>query len=128
MLTRLLAGESLGTVFVPAERKMSSKRRWIGLTARPDGKITVDSGAAVALRDCGKSLLPSGVTGVEGAFAKGDMVTIVDEQGCEIARGLTNYSAAQIEAIKGLKTDQIATAIGDKPYNEVIHRNNMAVG
>jgi glutamate 5-kinase len=128
VLTRLLAGEALGTVFVPAERKMSSKRRWIGLTARPDGKITVDSGAAAALLDRGKSLLPSGVTGVEGAFTKGDTVTIVDEQDREIARGLTNYSAEHIEAIKGLKTDQIAAAIGDKPYNEVIHRNNMAVG
>ena len=127
VLTRLLAGENLGTVFVPAERKMSSKRRWIGLTASPVGKVIVDSGAAGALLKRGKSLLPSGVTGVEGTFAKGDMVAVVDDQGAEIARGLTNYSAEQIEAIKGLKTNQIARAIGDKPYNEVIHRNNMAI-
>jgi len=128
VLTRLLAGEQLGTVFVPAERKMSSKRRWIGLTARTAGKIIVDQGAARALLKRGKSLLPSGVTGVEGAFAKGDTVAVLDDQAREIARGLTNYSAEQIEAIKGLKTNQIARAIGDKPYNEVIHRNNMAVG
>ena len=127
ILTRLLAGEQLGTVFVPAQRKMSSKRRWIGLTASPVGKVIVDSGAAGALLKRGKSLLPSGVTGVEGTFAKGDMVAIVDDRGAEIARGLTNYSAGQIEAIKGLKTNQIARAIGDKPYNEVIHRNNMAI-
>ena len=127
VLTRLLAGEQLGTVFVPAERKMSSKRRWIGLTACPVGKVIVDSGAAAALLKHGKSLLPSGVTGVEGTFAKGAMVAVVDDEAREIARGLTNYSAEQIEAIKGLKTNQIARAIGDKPYNEVIHRNNMAI-
>ena len=127
VLTRLLAGEQLGTVFVPAERKMSSKRRWIGLTASPVGKIIIDSGAAAALLQRGKSLLASGVTGVEGPFAKGDMVAVLDDQSHEIARGLTNYSAAQLEAIKGLKTDQIANAIGDKPYDEVIHRNNMAI-
>ena len=128
VLTRLLAGEQLGTVFVPAERKMSSKRRWIGLTASPVGKVIVDPGAARALQELGKSLLPSGVTGVEGTYPKGAMVAVIDAQGGEIARGLTNYSAAHIEAIKGLKTDQIAAAIGDKPYDEVIHRNNMAIG
>ena len=127
VLTRLLAGEQLGTVFVPVDRKMSSKRRWIGLTASPVGKITVDQGAARALLELGKSLLPSGVTGVEGTFEKGDTTAVVDDRGSEIARGLTNYSAEQIEAIKGLKTDQIADAIGDKPYDEVIHRNNMAI-
>ena len=128
VLTRLLAGEQLGTVFVPAERKMSSKRRWIGLAARAVGRIIVDQGAVRALLKRGKSLLPSGVTGVEGTFPKGATVAVVDDRGREIARGLTNYSAEHIEAIKGLRTNQIARAIGDKPYNEVIHRNNMAVG
>lgn len=128
VLTRLLSGEQLGTVFAPAERKMSSKRRWIGMTASPVGSIFVDSGAAKALTELGKSLLPSGVTRVEGVFAKGDMVSVLDDQDREIARGLTNYSSVQIETIKGLKTGKIAQVIGDKPYDEVIHRNNMAVG
>jgi len=128
VLVRLLAGEPLGTVFVPAERRMSSKRRWIGLTASPVGRITVDPGAARALTKLGKSLLPSGVTGVAGVFAKGDMVAVIDEQGREVARGLTNYASGEIETIKGLKTDKIAQVLGDKPYDEVIHRNNMAVG
>jgi glutamate 5-kinase len=127
ILTRLLAGDQLGTVFVPVGRKMSSKRRWIGLTASPVGKVFVDSGAARALKEGGKSLLPSGVTGVEGTFEKGDMVAVLDDQDHEIARGLTNYSSEQIETVKGLKTDKIAQVIGDKPYDEVIHRNNMAI-
>ncbi|MDP6046846.1 MAG: glutamate 5-kinase [Phycisphaerae bacterium] len=127
VLTRLLAGERLGTVFMPADRKMSSKRRWIGLTASPVGRIIVDSGAARALKEQGKSLLPSGVTGVEGMFAKGDMVAVLDDQDREIARGLTNYSSDQVETIKGLKTDKIVQVLGDKPYDEVIHRNNMAI-
>jgi len=128
ILTRLLAGERLGTAFVPAGRKMSSKRRWIGLTAQPAGKVIVDAGAAAALLERGKSLLPSGVTGVTGSFEKGDTIAVVDGDGRQVARGLTNYSSARIDAIKGLKTDQIAGAIGDKPYDEVIHRNNMTVG
>ncbi|MBT3201100.1 MAG: glutamate 5-kinase [Phycisphaerales bacterium] len=127
VLRRLLVGEQLGTVFVPAERKMSSRRRWIGLTASPVGKVAVDSGAARALTEGGKSLLPSGITGVDGEFRQGDMIAVIDATGAEIARGLTNYSSEQIETIKGLQTDKIQQVLGDKPYDEVIHRNNMAI-
>ena len=125
VLTRLLAGERIGTVFVPAERKMSSRRRWIGQASRPAGRICVDAGAARALTEGGKSLLPSGIIGVVGRFAKGDTVAIVDPDGREIARGLTNYSSDRVEQIKGLKSSQIDRVLGDKPYEEVIHRNNM---
>ena len=127
VLTRLLAGERIGTVFVPTKRKMSSRRRWIGQAARPRGKVLVDAGAAGALPQRGKSLLPSGVTGVVGKFAKGATVSVLDAAGREIARGLTNYSAEQIDRIKGMKTAGIARALGDKPYDEVIHRNNMTL-
>ena len=128
VLLRLLAGERVGTLFLPAKRKMSSRRRWIGQVARPAGRLFVDDGAARALREQGKSLLPSGITGVWGRFPKGATVAVVDSSGRQIARGLTNYSSEQIEKIKGLKTSQIARALGDKPYDEVIHRNNMTVG
>ncbi len=127
ILGRLLAGEKIGTVCLPAEGKMSARRRWIGQAARAAGEITVDDGAAKALREGGKSLLPSGITAVAGHFGKGDTVAIVDSAGSQVARGLTNYSAADIDAIKGLKTAQIADAIGEKPYDEVVHRNNMVV-
>jgi glutamate 5-kinase len=127
VLERLLAGEKLGTVFVPAKRRLSSRRRWIGQAARPAGKIIVDDGAAKALLAGGKSLLPSGITAVAGRFARGDTVAILDSAGREIARGLTNYAAGEIDRIKGLKTSQIAAQLGEKPYDEVVHRNNMSV-
>ncbi|MDY6914570.1 MAG: glutamate 5-kinase [Planctomycetota bacterium] len=128
VLTRLLAGERIGTVFLPARRKMSSLKRWISQAARPTGKIVIDDGAARVLKQQGKSLLPSGIVTVNGRFGKGATVTVVDSAGRQVARGLTNYSAEQIGQIKGLKTTQIAGVLGDKPYDEVIHRNNMALG
>jgi len=127
-LTRILAGENVGTVFVPARRRMSHRRRWIGQASRPAGKVVIDRGAASAIAERGKSLLPSGIAAVTGTFGKGAIVSVVDSDGAEIARGLTNYSSAQIEKIKGLKTAQIADALGDNPYDEVIHRDNMTVG
>ena len=127
VLLRLLAGEQLGTVFTPARRKMSSRRRWIAQASRPGGRVVVDDGAANALREKGRSLLPSGVADVKGEFRKGDIVAVVDRAGREIARGLTNYPAEQLRIIKGLKTSQIAKALGDKPYDEVIHRNNLTL-
>ena len=127
VLTDLLAGKRVGTVFAPARRRMSSRRRWIGQAARPAGKIVVDAGAARAVTQRGKSLLPSGVVAVAGKFAKGATVAVIGPQGKELARGLANYSAEQIDLIKGRKTSQIAAALGDKPYDEVIHRNNMTL-
>ncbi len=127
VLARLLAGEKIGTVCAPARRRLSARRRWIGHAARTAGRIFVDAGAAEALRQGGKSLLPSGITAVAGKFAKGANVAIVDPAGGQIARGLTNYSAEQIEQIKGLKSSRIAKVLGDRPYDEVVHRNNMAL-
>jgi glutamate 5-kinase len=127
VLERLLAGEQVGTLCVPAPQKMSARRRWIGQAARAVGKLVVDEGAALALRQRGKSLLPSGVTAVVGSFKKGDTVAIVDRSGVVIARGLTNYAAEQVDAIKGLKTSQIAKVLGEKPYDELVHRNNMTM-
>ena len=127
VLGRLLSGETLGTVCLPAERKLSARRRWIGHVARARGKIYVDAGAAEALTTRGRSLLASGITEVAGRFAKGDNVAIVGPDGRQIARGLTNYSAGQIEQIRGLKSNQIAKVLGDKPYDEVVHRNNMTL-
>ncbi len=126
-LARILAGEDLGTLCVPARRRMSARRRWIGHAARTVGKLYVDDGAAHAVSDGGKSLLASGVTEVGGRFAKGANVAIIDPAGRQIARGLTNYSAEQIDRIKGLRSTQFAGILGDRPYDEVVHRNNMTV-
>ena len=127
VLGRLLAGEALGTLCVPARRRMSARRRWIGHAARTAGRLVVDAGAAKALGRAGKSLLASGIVAVEGRFPKGANVVIVDETGREIARGLTNYSSEQIHRIKGLRSSQIARVLGERPYDEVVHRNNMTV-
>jgi len=129
VLPRLLAGETIGTVFVPAERKLSPRKRWIGQAAGTAGKIIIDDGAAAALRDRGKSLLPSGIRDVTGDFAVGETVAVVDLAGNEVARGMTNYSAGQLRTIKGLKSEQIAAALGadEGAYTEAIHRNNMTL-
>ena len=127
VLLRLLAGERIGTLCAPARRRLSARRRWIGHAARSAGKIVVDDGAAEALLRRGKSLLASGIRGVSGRFPKGAAVAILDARGRQIARGLTNYSSDQIERIKGLKSSQIARVLGERPYDEVVHRNNMTV-
>ncbi len=127
VLGRIMEGKRLGTVIFPAGRRLSSKRRWIGAAARSSGKIVVDDGAARALLQRGKSLLPSGISAVYGTFQPGATVTVINPEGKRIARGLTNYAAEHIEKIKGLKTDQIAAILGEKPYDEVIHRNNMTL-
>ena len=127
VLTRLLAGEKVGTVFVPAKRRISSRRRWIGQTSKPAGKVVVDDGAAKALCERGKSLLPSGVLGVLGRFDRGATVAVIDPAGRQIARGLTNYSSQDIERIKGLKSTQVQSLLGKAASDEIIHRNNMTL-
>ncbi len=127
ILPRLLAGDRLGTLCTPAANKMNSRRRWIGQASRAAGRVFVDDGAAEALRANGKSLLPSGITAVSGVFVAGDTVAVVDRRGRTVARGLSNYSAEQIDQIKGLKTSQISKVLGDKPYDVVVHRDNMVV-
>ena len=126
-LRRILAGEAVGTLLVAQGQTVASWKRWIGFTAQPRGVLVVDDGARRAVEHQGKSLLPIGIVNVEGTFRKGDVVAIRDAAGAEFARGLSNYSAADILRIKKLKTEQIAAALGQCPYDEVIHRDNMAV-
>jgi glutamate 5-kinase len=127
MLPRLLDGEPLGTLFVPGSRKLSSRSRWIG-AARPAGSIIVDDGAARAVGERNKSLLPAGILRVEGEFVRGDVVAIQTPDGKLIARGLTNYAAADVERIRGKKTQDVRAALGDGAYDEVVHRDNLVLG
>jgi glutamate 5-kinase len=124
-LARLLAGERLGTLFVPSGR-LSGRGRWLafGLVAR--GTLVVDDGAGVALRR-GKSLLPAGVVRVDGTFDAGEAVTIADGRGQEIARGLVNYSSAHLAQIRGRRSQDIARVLGEKPHDEAVHRDNLVV-
>ena len=125
VLLRLLDGEALGTLFVPSPRKLSARKRWIGLTVRPAGKVYIDAGAARALSRRGKSLLASGIVRVSGRFKRGDVIEVVDADGARIGRGLSNYDAADVNAVKGLRTTQFARVLGDKPYDEIVHRDNF---
>jgi len=123
---RIAAGEPLGTCFWPSVR-LVQKKKWIAYGATVCGQICVDAGAVRALQKGGKSLLPSGVTAVYGGFDVGNTVSIVDANGKEIARGIVNYCAADVEKIKGCKTGEIAAKLGHKDYDEVIHRDNLAL-
>lgn len=127
ILLRLADGEHIGTVFTPAKKRVRSKYLWIAQASRLAGKVVIDDGAAKALRELGKSLLPSGIVEVSGNFEKGATVAVVDKFGMRVARGLCNYDAESLDRIKGLKTAQIAAVLGDKPYDEAIHRDNMIV-
>ncbi len=127
ILADIFAGKERGTLFLPSKSHMSSKKFWIAFTLRSRGKLYLDDGAVAAIVEKGKSLLPSGIMRVEGAFSTGDPVTCVDSKGAAVAKGLVNYSSEDLEKIKGLKTSRIEQVLGSKPYDEVIHRDNMAV-
>ncbi len=128
VITKLLTGETgIGTVFVPAEKKLDSKSRFIGQTTRPAGKIIIDDGAANALVNKGKSLLATGITDVTGRFDRGQVVEIVNLKGQALARGLTNYSDAELQQIKGKRSNQFGKALGRAGFDEVIHRDNLVV-
>jgi len=127
VLLKIVAGERVGTVFAPANRKLDSRQRWIGLTARPAGTVSVDDGAARAVRERGKSLLASGIADVTGRFDRGDVLLVRDAQGKELARGLTNYSADELTLIKGKRSDQFNKLLGREAYAAVIHRDNLVV-
>lgn len=127
VLRRIVAGELEGTVFWPLAHKLENKKKWIAYSSTVQGRIFVDKGAAQALSKHGKSLLPSGVTGVEGVFELGNTVSIVGPEGREIAKGLTNYSSDEIEKIKGAQTRDITRILGHNDYDEVVHRNNLVL-
>ncbi len=127
ILDAILAGEPVGTLFLAHGEGLSARRRWLGLTARPKGSIRLDEGARRAVERDGRSLLPVGVTEVVGPFGKGDVISICDSTGIEFARGLTNYSSADADRIRGLATEQILRAVGKVPYVEMVHRDNLAV-
>jgi glutamate 5-kinase len=126
-LTRILAGEAVGTLFLASGQTQAARKRWIGLTARPKGHYVVDSGARKALETGMSSLLAIGVVEVNGDFDKGDVVGVRDSEGREFARGLTNYGTADARQVRGLRTEQLRNALGTAAYDEVIHRDNLVL-
>ena len=126
VLEEICRGESVGTLFTGRAAAMPSWKRWLGWSADARGTVTVDAGARQAVVEGGRSLLAAGVTGLDGEFAAGDVVTLATD-GRIFARGLVNYSAEELRRIAGMRTERIAELLGSIPYEEVVHRDNLAV-
>lgn len=127
ILGRLMAGEELGTFFLPIGESLNRRKHWIAYTLRPRGRIIVDAGAAKVLRKHGRSLLPSGVISVEGDFERGACVRICTRDGIEIGRGITDYSSRECLLILGRQSSELEDVLGYRYGDEVIHRDNLVV-
>ncbi|MBI2909256.1 MAG: glutamate 5-kinase [Chloroflexi bacterium] len=127
VLLRLVDGEAIGTLFLPASSKRESRQRWMLSDLCCRGALTVDRGAVTALREENRSLLPAGIRAVKGDFQRGDVVNVLDSRGERIACGITNYSAKDITAIKGKRSSDIEELLGYQYGAEVVHRNNLVV-
>jgi glutamate 5-kinase len=127
ILIKLFSGEEHGTFFVPKKKKLKSRKCWIAFTLKPKGIIRIDDGAAAAILSRGKSLLPSGIVSVEGEFGIGAPVEFRKEDNETLGTGLVNYSSTDIRKIMGLKSSRIKDRLGHKPYDYVIHRDNLAI-
>src|SRR5262249_32334344 len=124
---RVFAAEPVGTLFLPHGQDVPAWKRWVGFTARPRGTLRIDAGAKRAVVEQGESLLPVGVSAVEGEFGKGDVGSICDESGEGTAPGLCNYASEDAVRLRGKPTDQIVSLLGSMPYPELVHRDNLVV-
>lgn len=125
-IARVLAGDDVGTLFLPNAHRLASRKHWIAFTLRPRGVVLVDRGAADALEARGGSLLAVGVIGVRGAFGAGDAVQVVDPDGREVARGLAAVAAVDVARIAGKKKDEIERLLGHA-IDAVVHRDDLVV-
>ena len=127
ILSRVFAGEDVGTYFLPSQSKLTAKKHWIAFSKKPRGKLLVDAGGQRAVIEFGKSLLPSGLCGVEGGFERGDAVRLCDADGNEFARGVVSYSLAEILQIMGKQSAEIETVLGYKYRDEVVCRDDLVL-
>ena len=127
IIEAIVKGEDVGTLFLPEEDKLGSKKYWIAYTLKSKGKIKVDDGAKNVLIADGKSLLPSGVVEIEGKFKSGDMVSCIDSRNREFARGLINYSSTELKKIRGKHSSEFEEILGYKMVDEAIHRDNLVI-
>ena len=127
VLTRLQAGERLGTLLTVECGLLAARKQWLAGHLQMRGTLTLDAGAVKALTVDGKSLLPVGVRAVEGNFRRGEMVACVGPDGQEVARGLANYAAAEAQKIVGLPTDRIEAVLGYIDEPELVHRDNLVL-
>jgi len=127
VIESIFAGKEVGTLFWAGKDKIRDRKHWIAHTLKSAGTLTVDEGARKALIERGKSLLPVGVIKVKGNFEFGNALTLLDESGKEIGRGLVNYNSRDLECIKGLKTSAVRKMMEDSFYEEVIHRDDLVI-
>lgn len=128
ILRTIVDGGARCTWFLPRAQKLTMRKRWLAFgRLRAHGHLVVDAGAKAALTQRHTSLLPSGIVAVQGQFAAGEVVAIIDEEQRELARGLANYGSKEIERIRGKKSHEIAGILGAKRYDEVVHRDNLVV-
>ncbi len=127
VLTRLAAGEDLGSLLVPVQGAQTARKRWLAGHLQLRGRLTLDSGAVRVLKESGRSLLAVGVKAVEGDFGRGDVVSCVDERGREVARGLVNYDAQETARIQGQPSTRFEDILGYIDDQELIHRDNLVL-
>lgn len=126
-IERVFASEKIGTLFLSQSEKLTSRKHWIGTVLKPKGTIIVDDGAREALTNKGKSLLPTGIVGVEGDFGIGDAVLLEDKEGNKFAQGLVGYTHAEILLIMGHRSSRIEEILGYKYCDEIIHRDDLVI-
>lgn len=127
VISAVLRGEEVGTLFLPTGKSLNRRKHWIAYTLRPAGKIVVDAGAARALLEKGTSLLPSGIIGLEGRFERGCSVQICSSDGTELARGVSDYSSGEVSQLAGRRSSEIEQILGYRYGDEVIHRDNLVL-
>jgi glutamate 5-kinase len=124
----ILEGREIGTYFVPSEKRIRGRKKWIAFNPRVEGTLVIDRGGERAIVEENKSLLPAGIREVAGTFRMGGNLSIVNLDGREVARGLSNFSSGELQRIKGLRTSEIAEVLGGGAwFDEAVHRDNMVV-
>lgn len=127
VLVRLVEGAPIGTLLVAQTQKMQARKQWIADHLQLRGSVVVDAGAVTKLRDEGKSLLPIGMTAVEGDFSRGDVIAIRDTAGWEMARGLANYASAEARLICRKPSSEFSRLLGYSAEPEMVHRDNLVL-
>jgi glutamate 5-kinase len=127
VLQRVMDGEDVGTLFLPAGVKLASRKHWIAYALKMRGVVTVDDGAARALVEQKRSLLAAGITGVRGEFASDDAVSIENSAGRELARGLVRYGVSDVRKLMGARSDEIESRVGHFVGEEIVHRDDLVV-
>ncbi|WP_312516574.1 glutamate 5-kinase [Anaerospora sp.] len=127
VVREVLSGSNVGTLFLSKESRLHIRKRWLAFGARIRGSVIVDKGCEQAIITTGSSLLPAGITTVDGDFEQGSTIRVLTAEGREIARGVVNYGADDVRKIAGIQTQDIIDKLGSKLYDEIIHRDNMVV-